>query len=78
MDEQWHYLCKRKAKKQIVEQAPSSRGAQNTNIMDTQKQIENLRYSLKRYQEMGNGAMCQRLSAELLRLQGQAQGARRS
>ncbi|MBQ9568584.1 MAG: hypothetical protein IJR24_00675 [Alloprevotella sp.] len=46
--------------------------------MDTQKQIENLRYSLKRYQEMGNGAMCQRLSAELLRLQGQTQGARRS
>lgn len=38
--------------------------------MKTMNLIEELKYRIKRYQEMGNGAMCQSLNQQLAKLVG--------
>lgn len=40
--------------------------------MDKNKMIVMLQYRIKRYQAMGNGAMCQNLMRELNKIQGQS------
>ncbi len=42
-----------------------SEGAKNVKKMNEKKTIDTLRYRIKRYREMGNGAMCQDLLSEL-------------
>lgn len=43
--------------------------------MDKNKMIVMLQYRIQRYQQMGNGTMCQNLLSELNRLQGTAKAA---
>lgn len=61
---------KTKTKEQMFNLSPKRGGAKDeTNMDNKNKMIVMLQYRIKRYQAMGNGAMCQNLISQLHKLQ---------
>ncbi len=66
---------KRKDKLNEFNRSPKRGGHKDAKTMDKNKMIVMLQYRIQRYQQMGNGTMCQNLLSELNRLQGTAKAA---
>ena len=61
----------KKEKNPILESQCKARGIELALIPEPQPDLMKLQYRIKRYQAMGNGAMCQDLTMQLQKLQKQ-------